>query len=239
MAEKKDNEQVNEEAKAPEEEAPAEETAAPEAPAAEETPAAEAPAEEAPAEQAPAPEVEADEAPAEEAPVESAPAAAAAPGKEDKEPEVQVSSKERRRAKRSAHSGEARPARTPEERQAERIALRQKRAAARRNWRTKTRERRRAASSGQPTPEAPKVDGIARERQGLVVSDKADKTITVQIKNMESHRVYKKVVRSTSKLTAHDEKNEANIGDTVRVIECRPMSASKRWRLTQVVEKAR
>lgn len=238
MAKKKDNEQVNEEAKAPEAQAPAEETAAPEAPAAEETPAAEAPAEEAPAEQAPTPEAEADEASAEEAPTESAPAAAA-PAKEDKEPEVQVSSKVRRRAKRSAHSGEARPTRTPEERQAERIALRQKRAATRRNWRAKTRERRRAASSGQPTPEAAKVEGIARERQGLVVSDKADKTITVQIKNMESHRVYKKVVRSTSKLTAHDEKNEANIGDTVRVIECRPMSATKRWRLTEVVEKAR
>lgn len=221
MADEKNNEQVHGEAKAAESEAPVEETAAAQAPAVEESPA----------------EGSATEAVAEERPAESKPAAA--PAGDDAEPEVQVLSKERRRVKRSTHSGPPRPARTPEERHVERIALRQKRAAARRNWRTKARERRRAASSGQPTPETPKVQGIARERQGLVISDKADKTITVQIKNMESHRVYKKVVRSTSKLTAHDEKNEANVGDTVRVIECRPMSATKRWRLTEVVEKAR
>ncbi|HET8821328.1 MAG TPA: 30S ribosomal protein S17 [Thermoleophilaceae bacterium] len=76
-------------------------------------------------------------------------------------------------------------------------------------------------------------------RQGIVVSDKADKTITVRIDTARQHRMYKKIVRTTSTLHAHDEQNEAHIGDTVRVIESRPLSRSKRWRLVEVLERAR
>jgi small subunit ribosomal protein S17 len=76
-------------------------------------------------------------------------------------------------------------------------------------------------------------------RQGVVVSSKADKTITVRIDLVRSHRVYGKVVRKSGTLHAHDEQNQANEGDVVRVIECRPLSRTKRWRLLDVLEKAR
>jgi small subunit ribosomal protein S17 len=76
-------------------------------------------------------------------------------------------------------------------------------------------------------------------RQGVVVSDKADKTITVRIDVVHQHRMYKKTVRSSSTLRAHDENNEANVGDTVRVVESRPLSRTKRWRLTEILERAR
>ena len=72
-----------------------------------------------------------------------------------------------------------------------------------------------------------------------MVSDKADKTITVRIDVTRRHRTYKKIVRSSSTLHAHDERNDANIGDTVRVVESRPLSRSKRWRLVEVLERAR
>ncbi|MBJ7347107.1 MAG: 30S ribosomal protein S17 [Thermoleophilaceae bacterium] len=76
-------------------------------------------------------------------------------------------------------------------------------------------------------------------RQGIVVSDKGEKTITVAIAKQESHPIYKKVMRSTIKIYAHDETNDAHPGDTVRVVECRPLSRSKRWRLVEVVERAK
>ncbi|HYP47683.1 MAG TPA: 30S ribosomal protein S17 [Thermoleophilaceae bacterium] len=76
-------------------------------------------------------------------------------------------------------------------------------------------------------------------RQGIVVSDKADKTITVRVDSARAHRVYKKIVRASATLHAHDEKNEARAGDTVRVIESRPLSRTKRWRLVEVLERAR
>ena len=68
-------------------------------------------------------------------------------------------------------------------------------------------------------------------RQGIVVSDKADKTITVRIDTARQHRMYKKIVRTSATLHAHDENNDAHIGDTVRVVESRPLSRTKRWRL--------
>jgi 30S ribosomal protein S17 len=74
---------------------------------------------------------------------------------------------------------------------------------------------------------------------GLVVSDKMDKTIVVEIANRTLHPLYKKYVTSTKRIKAHDEHNEAHMGDTVRVIECRHLSKDKCWRLDQVVEKAR
>jgi small subunit ribosomal protein S17 len=76
-------------------------------------------------------------------------------------------------------------------------------------------------------------------RQGRVVSDKADKTITVRIESARRHRRYEKVMRSSSTLHAHDENNDANEGDLVRVVEARPLSRLKRWRLVEVLERAK
>ena len=175
--------------------------------------------------------------------VVEAPETAAAPpagGDDDAEPAEALSPKDRRRRSRSQHSGEARPARTVEERVAERVERRRKKAVERRAWRVKSRERRRASSSGEGTPPAEKeTTGSPRVLRGVVVSDKADKTITVRIDTARPHRTYKKIVRSSTTLHAHDESNEANAGDTVRVIESRPLSRLKRWRLVEVVERAR
>lgn len=74
---------------------------------------------------------------------------------------------------------------------------------------------------------------------GQVVSDKMEKTIVVAITTKTLHRLYKKYVTRTKKVKAHDEKNDAHIGDTVKVIECRPISKEKKWRLTQIVERAK
>ena len=214
------------------EETPAEETAAEETPAAEaEAPAAE---EEAPPaeEEAPAEEAPADDAPAEEAPAEAAPAA-------DAEPEEELGPKERRRRARSQHTGEAKPQRSVEDRATERAEARRKKAAERTRWRKRSRERRRAGEKTEPLTAPEHGSGRARVRQGIVVSDKADKTITVRIDVTRRHRMYKKIVRESSTLHAHDERNEAHAGDTVRVIESRPISRTKRWRLVEVVERAR
>jgi small subunit ribosomal protein S17 len=81
--------------------------------------------------------------------------------------------------------------------------------------------------------------GRRQERRGVVVSDKGDKTIVVKVDVIKLHPKYKKVVRSTVKFHAHDERNEAGAGDTVRIIETRPLSKTKHWRLAEVVEKAR
>ncbi|HEX2096961.1 MAG TPA: 30S ribosomal protein S17 [Solirubrobacterales bacterium] len=76
-------------------------------------------------------------------------------------------------------------------------------------------------------------------RQGIVVSDKAEKSITVRVDIVRRHPVYEKVIRRSRTLHAHDESNEAGEGDVVRVVETRPLSKTKRWRLIEVVEKAR
>ena len=76
-------------------------------------------------------------------------------------------------------------------------------------------------------------------RQGIVVSDKADKTIIVRIDTARQHRMYKKIVRTSATLHAHDENNDAHTGDMVRVVESRPLSRMKRWRLAEVLERAR
>ncbi len=78
-----------------------------------------------------------------------------------------------------------------------------------------------------------------KTRVGTVVSDKMDKTIVVAIEDSVQHGLYKKIMKRTYKLKAHDEKNECGIGDTVRVMECRPLSKGKRWRLVEVLEKAK
>ena len=80
---------------------------------------------------------------------------------------------------------------------------------------------------------------LRKERIGQVVSNKMQKTITVSVERKEKHPIYGKFIRKTSKLTAHDEKNESNIGDTVRVMETRPLSKNKRWRLVEILERAK
>ena len=81
--------------------------------------------------------------------------------------------------------------------------------------------------------------GARKERVGVVVSDKMEKSITVAIKRQVKHPIYRKFVKRTTKLLAHDEQNEAHTGDTVRIMETRPLSKNKRWRLIEVVERAK
>ncbi|MBX2820101.1 MAG: 30S ribosomal protein S17 [Rhodothermaceae bacterium] len=78
-----------------------------------------------------------------------------------------------------------------------------------------------------------------KERVGLVVSDKMEKTITVALQRQVKHPIYKKFLKKTTKLMAHDENNEAHQGDTVRIMETRPLSKNKRWRLVEVLERAK
>ena len=80
---------------------------------------------------------------------------------------------------------------------------------------------------------------LRKTRVGQVVSDKMDKTIVVAIKHNVKHPLYKKVMKTTYKLKAHDENNECGIGDTVEVMETRPLSKDKRWRLVRIIEKAK
>ena len=81
--------------------------------------------------------------------------------------------------------------------------------------------------------------GLRTTRIGVGVSDKMDKTITVEIRNRVKHPLYGKIMNRTEKFKAHDEQNEAGIGDTVRIMETRPLSKDKRWRLVEIVEKAK
>ncbi|HCE73918.1 MULTISPECIES: 30S ribosomal protein S17 [Porcincola] len=80
---------------------------------------------------------------------------------------------------------------------------------------------------------------LRKTRTGHVVSNKMDKTIVVAVEDHVKHPLYKKIVKRTYKLKAHDENNEANIGDTVRVMETRPLSKDKRWRLVKIIERAK
>jgi small subunit ribosomal protein S17 len=233
MADEPDNE-------TPEAEAPA--TDAPQADAA----AGDAPEAEAPATDAPQAEAAVGDAP-EESPPADAPPAPAAGAAATSEPEPLISPKERRRKARSQHAGEPRPTRSPQERHAERLLERRDKAARRRarrlQERAKAAERSKlgagsAAAAGELAPVHAPVEGTRKVRQGVVVSDKAAKTITVRIDVARRHRRYEKIVRSSSTLHAHDENNDAREGDIVRVIESRPLSRTKRWKLADVLERA-
>ena len=107
----------------------------------------------------------------------------------------------------------------------------------------KTRPKRAAATgtrkpiTRQPKPERER--GRSQERRGVVVSSAMDKTIVVKVDMIKSHPRYKKVVRRSVKFHAHDEQNAANVGDVVRIVETRPLSATKRWRLAEIVEAAK
>ena len=83
------------------------------------------------------------------------------------------------------------------------------------------------------------VRGMRKTRVGVVVSDKMDKTITIAVKDRVRHPLYGKIMNRTTKIKAHDENNECGIGDTVRVMETRPLSHDKRWRLVEIIEKAK
>jgi small subunit ribosomal protein S17 len=197
----------------------------------EETPAVEAEAPEAATEavEAEAPEV----APTSEGGEQAAPAAAGASPKEQR--------RKARAAKVAAAAG-SRPRRSAEERQADRDAARKARASARRARRAREREKAKAAHAAapsEPTPPREHGEGRQKVRQGIVVSDKANKTITVRIDTARQHRRYHKIVRSSTTLHAHDERNDAHVGDIVIVRESRPLSRLKRWRLVEVVERAR
>ncbi len=196
-----------------------------ETPDVEETPVNEAVADEAVAEEV-APEAAAEEAapaeaaaeePAAEAVAEEAPAAEPEPVKEKK--------------KRPPRSNRVRRVRTTSE---ERAELRKKSAAAR--------KRRRGEAGGGEyvrTPSQDTSEGTRRERRGVVTSNKGEKTITVRVDVLKAHPKYKKIMRRSMTLHAHDEQNAANIGDTVRVVETRPLSRTKRWRLVEIVEVAK
>ena len=80
---------------------------------------------------------------------------------------------------------------------------------------------------------------LRKQREGIVTSNKMDKTITVEVQRRVKHPIYGKFIKKTSKLTAHDEQNQCDIGDLVRVMETRPISKNKRWRLTEIVEKVK
>lgn len=80
---------------------------------------------------------------------------------------------------------------------------------------------------------------LRKERTGLVVSDKMDKSIVVQVERRVKHPVYGKFINKTTKFTAHDENNDCGIGDTVRIMETRPLSKNKNWRLVEIIERAK
>ena len=84
-----------------------------------------------------------------------------------------------------------------------------------------------------------KVQGHRKERVGLVVSTAMDKTITVAVQGVRQHALYKKAMKVTKKYKAHDESNDCNVGDLVRIQETRPLSKTKRWRLLEIVERAK
>ena len=89
-------------------------------------------------------------------------------------------------------------------------------------------------------PEAVAADrGRRKVREGYVVSDKMDKTVIVAVEDRVKHRLYGKVLRQTTRMKAHDEDNSAGVGDRVRIMETRPISATKRWRLVEILEKAK
>jgi small subunit ribosomal protein S17 len=98
-----------------------------------------------------------------------------------------------------------------------------------------------STSSGPTTERSGLINerGRRKVREGYVISDKMDKTVVVAVEDMVKHRLYGKVLRQTSRLKAHDEQNSAAVGDRVRVMETRPISATKRWRLVEIIEKAK
>jgi small subunit ribosomal protein S17 len=199
----------------PVEEPTAEVEAAPETPA--EEPVAETPAEE--------PVAEAE--PAAEEPVAEEPVAEAEPAAAEPEPEATPA-----KAEPEAPAAPAPQSQPKQKHKRLPRALRPKKG---RRQRVPAAERK--AISREPKPEHDR--GRRQERRGVVVSDAMDKTIVVKVDTVKAHRRYKKVVRRSAKFHAHDEQNSAKIGDLVRIVETRPLSKTKNWRLAEVLEEAK
>ncbi len=175
----------------------------------------------------------------ESAAAEAEPAAEKAPAAEEAaepNPEDDLPWKERRRLERSRRPHKAGEALSPEERIAKRAQERKLKAASRRKERAAAKV---GKTAGTGTPSAEKDAVAAKMRQGVVVSNKGEKSITVRIDIARRHPTYEKVVRRSRTLHAHDERNEAGEGDTVRIVETRPLSKTKRWRLVEVLERAK
>ncbi len=155
-------------------------------------------------------------------------------------PQEVLAPKERRQRARADRSAKvaARTPRTPEERHADRQTERRDKAQRRSAGRAKARAKTTPAGAA-VTPPRERAPGVQKVRQGIVVSDKADKTITVRIDTARRHRRYSKIVRTSRTLHAHDESNDAHIGDTVTVREARPLSRTKHWRLVEVLQRAK
>lgn len=151
--------------------------------------------------------------------------------------------KERNAAARSAKAAKPSGPRTIEDRIADRKAHRERNARQRRAYRAKLKAKRAEVRAATPVVEVQRASeqasGKPKVRQGVVISDKGDKTLTVRIDIVRRHKRYHKILRHSMTLYVHDEANDANTGDTVRVQECRPMSRMKRWRLLEVLERAR
>jgi small subunit ribosomal protein S17 len=180
------------------------------------------------------PETSADEVPAEdEAPAEPE-AAAEAPAEraaEESSPEAPTGAP----SETPAAEGSAQPAREPRRRSRRHVP------------RSLRRQRTRPAKADGPKERKPIVRlekpeherGRSQERRGVVVSDAMDKTIVVKVESVRAHQRYKKVIRRSVKFHAHDEQNQAHVGDRVRIVETRPLSKTKRWRLAEIIEVAK
>ena len=209
------------------------------------------------------PVAEAEEAPAEEAPAEEAPSEEPEPAAEAEEPAVEAEAEEPAAeveaeepaaeaetpaadAEGTEPAEEADAATGAEEEPAAAAAVSEPKKKRKRPPRSerpkKTRPKRVASAERKPITRLPKPEGERgrrQERQGTVVSAGADKTIVVRVDVVKLHPRYKKVVRRSTKLHAHDEENQAKLGDVVRIVETRPLSRMKRWRLQEIVEAAK
>jgi ribosomal protein uS17 len=236
MADEKTN-QTEDLTEEPTDDAPAEDVA-PEAGAEAEAPVAEAesPAD---AEDAPENEASAEEAPAEaEAPAEEA--AEEAPAAEAEAPAAEEAAVEEEAAPAEAAEGAPEAGAAPEAPAAPPKKKRKRLPRPLRRQRSKpVRER---AEGRKPLARLPKPEharGPRQERRGVVVSNQMDKTIVVRVETLKAHRRYKKIIRRSTKFHAHDEANQAKVGDVVRIVETRPLSKTKRWRLAEIVEEAK
>ena len=212
MADKKKNDETTEETPETVEETPVAEVE--ETPAVEETPVVE-------------------ETPA----VEEAPVAEEAPATEDAPEAEEVSDTPEAEAPAEEPAAEEAPstAMPPKKQKSQKHVPRSARRTRTKLVREKPATRKPITRTEKPVSEL----GRRQERRGVVVSDKGDKTIVVKVDVIKSHPKYKKVIRRTAKFHAHDEANTAGVGDTVRIVETRPLSKTKRWRLAEIVEKAR
>jgi small subunit ribosomal protein S17 len=170
------------------------------------------------------PEAPVEEAPAEEPPAEEAPADEGEAPTEGDEPAAEA----------AAEGGEAAP-----EAPARKAKPKRKPRSERRQRSKSKRERPETRKAITRLPKPEHARGRRQERRGIVVSNAMDKTIVVKVETVKSHTRYKKVIRRSRKFHAHDEGNVANIGDVVRIVETRPLSATKNWRLVEVLEAAK